>query len=125
MAWMRRPKVPFYDERVAMANSVKLSRGGDEPKGSGMANDILIVDDESDIRMLVAGILEDEGFNTREAATSDDALAAVEVRRPNLVLLDIWLQGCELDGLGILKAVKRNYPSLPVLMMVGKLSYVV
>ncbi|MDP6927627.1 MAG: sigma-54 dependent transcriptional regulator, partial [Rhodospirillales bacterium] len=84
-----------------------------------MANDILIVDDESDIRMLVAGILEDEGFDTREAATSDDALAAVEARRPNLVLLDIWLQGCELDGLGILKAVKRNYPSLPVLMMSG------
>jgi len=119
MTWARRPKVPFDGERMAMVSSMKLSRGEDEPKVSGMANDILIVDDESDIRMLVAGILEDEGFDTREAATSDDALAAVEARRPNLVLLDIWLQGCELDGLGILKAVKCNYPTLPVLMMSG------
>ncbi len=84
-----------------------------------MASDILIVDDEADIRMLTAGILEDEGFDTREAATSSAALAEVELRRPNLVLLDIWLQGSELDGLGILKAIKANHPSLPVLMMSG------
>ena len=84
-----------------------------------MASDILIVDDEADIRMLTAGILEDEGFDTREAATSSAALAEVESRRPNLVLLDIWLQGSELDGLGILKAIKANHPSLPVLMMSG------
>ena len=69
--------------------------------------------------MLTAGILEDEGFDTREAATSSAALAEVEARRPNLVLLDIWLQGSELDGLGILKAIKANHPSLPVLMMSG------
>ena len=69
--------------------------------------------------MLTAGILEDEGFDTREAATSSAALAEVESRRPNLVLLDIWLQGSELDGLGILKAIKANHPSLPVLMMSG------
>ncbi len=84
-----------------------------------MANDILIVDDEADIRMLVAGILRDEGFDTREAASSLDAIAEVEARRPSLILLDIWLQGSELDGLGILKAVKRNHPSVPVLMMSG------
>lgn len=84
-----------------------------------MASDILIVDDEADIRMLTSGILEDEGFDTREASNSADALAAVEARRPNLVLLDIWLQGSELDGLGILKAIKRSHPSLPVLMMSG------
>ena len=84
-----------------------------------MAGDILIVDDEADIRMLTSGILEDEGFDTREAATSDDALMAVETRRPSLVLLDIWLQGSKLDGLGILKQIKKNHPSLPVLMMSG------
>ncbi len=84
-----------------------------------MASDILIVDDEADIRMLTAGILEDEGFDTREAANSTAALAEVEARRPSLVLLDIWLQGSELDGLGILKAIKLNHPSLPVLMMSG------
>jgi len=84
-----------------------------------VASDILIVDDEADIRMLTAGILEDEGFDTREAATSKAALAEVEARRPSLVLLDIWLQGSELDGLGILKAIKANHPSLPVLMMSG------
>jgi two-component system, NtrC family, nitrogen regulation response regulator NtrX len=84
-----------------------------------VASDILIVDDEADIRMLTAGILEDEGFDTREAANSAAALAEVEVRRPSLVLLDIWLQGSELDGLGILKAIKHNHPSLPVLMMSG------
>ena len=84
-----------------------------------MAGEILIVDDEADIRMLTSGILEDEGFDTREAANSKDALAAVEARRPSLVLLDIWLQGSALDGLGILKEIKRHHPSLPVLMMSG------
>lgn len=84
-----------------------------------MASDILIVDDEADIRMLTSGILEDEGFETREAANSQEALAAVEARRPSLVLLDIWLQGSELDGLGILKEIKRKHAQLPVLMMSG------
>ncbi|MEK9753307.1 MAG: sigma-54 dependent transcriptional regulator [Rhodospirillaceae bacterium] len=84
-----------------------------------MAGEILIVDDEADIRMLTSGILQDEGFDTREAANSKDALAAVEARRPNLVLLDIWLQGSALDGLGILQEIKRHHPSLPVLMMSG------
>src|SRR5258708_8917451 len=63
-----------------------------------MANDILIVDDEADIRDLVAGILEDEGFNTRTARDSDSALAEIATRRPHLVFLDIWLQGSKLDG---------------------------
>jgi two-component system nitrogen regulation response regulator NtrX len=84
-----------------------------------VAGEILIVDDEADIRMLTSGILQDEGFDTREAANSKDALAAVEARRPSLVLLDIWLQGSALDGLGILKEIKRNHPNLPVLMMSG------
>ncbi|MEK7820976.1 MAG: sigma-54 dependent transcriptional regulator [Pseudomonadota bacterium] len=84
-----------------------------------MAHDILIVDDEADIRGLVKGILEDEGFQVREAATSAAALQGVETRRPSLVLLDIWLQGSELDGLGILKEIKRDHPAVPVLMMSG------
>ena len=83
-----------------------------------MAHDILIVDDEADIRGLMKGILEDEGFQVREAATSAAALQGVETRRPSLVLLDIWLGG-ELDGLGILKEIKRDHPTVPVLMMSG------
>ena len=84
-----------------------------------MAHDILIIDDEADICVLVSGILEDEGFQTREAADSDSALASVETRRPSLVLLDIWLQGSELDGLGILQVIKKDHPTVPVLMMSG------
>ena len=84
-----------------------------------MAQDILIVDDEADIRSLVAGILEDEGFQTREAGTDAQALALIETRRPNLVLLDIWLQGSQMDGLQILTTVKKRHPSLPVVMMSG------
>jgi two-component system nitrogen regulation response regulator NtrX len=84
-----------------------------------MAHDILIVDDEADIRVLTAGILEDEGYQTREAANSATALAAVETRRPSLVLLDIWLHGSDLDGLGILKVVKESHPTVPVVMMSG------
>ena len=84
-----------------------------------MAHDILIVDDEADIRALTSGILQDEGYQTREAAGSADALSAVEARRPSLVLLDIWLQGSEMDGLGILKVLKRDHPAIPVLIMSG------
>jgi len=84
-----------------------------------MAHDILIVDDEADIRSLVAGLLEDEGYQTRQAGDSQSALLEVEGRSPHLILLDIWLQGSELDGLGILKAVKASNPDVPVLMMSG------
>jgi two-component system nitrogen regulation response regulator NtrX len=84
-----------------------------------MANEILIVDDEADIRSLVSGILEDEGYRVREAATSAAALQGVETRRPNLVLLDIWLQGSDMDGLGVLKEIKRGHPTVPVLIMSG------
>jgi two-component system nitrogen regulation response regulator NtrX len=84
-----------------------------------MAHDILIVDDEADIRMLVSGLLEDEGYQTREAGNSDTALEAIRNRRPNLVLLDIWLQGSKLDGLGILAEIKRDHPLVPVVMMSG------
>jgi two-component system nitrogen regulation response regulator NtrX len=84
-----------------------------------MASDILIVDDEADIRELVAGILQDEGYVTRTARDSDDALASVAMRRPNLVFLDIWLQGSRLDGLQLLDAVKAQHPDLPVVMISG------
>ena len=84
-----------------------------------MTKEILIVDDEADIRMLTAGILEDEGYQTRQADGSEEALASVENRRPDLVLLDIWLQGSELDGLQILRRVKKHHAEIPVLMMSG------
>jgi two-component system nitrogen regulation response regulator NtrX len=70
-----------------------------------MALDILIVDDEADIRDLVAGVLEDEGYSSRTAADSDAALAAIDERRPSLVLLDVWLQGSKLDGLDLLDEI--------------------
>ncbi|MGN6573389.1 MAG: nitrogen assimilation response regulator NtrX [Pseudolabrys sp.] len=84
-----------------------------------MSSEILIVDDEADIRDLVAGILEDEGYATRTARNSDDALAAIATRRPNLVFLDIWLQGSKLDGLQLLDAIKREHAELPVVMISG------
>lgn len=84
-----------------------------------MASDILIVDDEADIRELVAGILEDEGHGTRKAGDSDQALAAVTSRRPHLVFLDIWLQGSRMDGLALLEEIKKDNPDLPVVMISG------
>ena len=84
-----------------------------------MSTDILIVDDEADIRELVAGILEDEGHRARTAGSSDEALAAIEARRPHLVFLDIWLQGSRLDGLQVLDLVKAQHPHLPVVMISG------
>jgi two-component system nitrogen regulation response regulator NtrX len=84
-----------------------------------MANDILIVDDEADIRDLVAGILDDEGFGTRTARDSDSALAEVAKRRPSMIFLDIWLQGSKLDGLQLLEAIKAEHAELPVVMISG------
>lgn len=84
-----------------------------------MALDILIVDDEEDIRELVAGVLEDEGYETRTAAGADAALEALAARRPSLVLLDVWLQGSRLDGLEVLEEIKKRDPTIPVLMISG------
>jgi two-component system, NtrC family, nitrogen regulation response regulator NtrX len=84
-----------------------------------MALDILVVDDEEDIRELVAGVLEDDGYAPRGAANSDAALAAIADRRPSLVLLDVWLKGSRLDGLELLDEIKRRDPSLPVLVISG------
>jgi len=84
-----------------------------------MALDILIVDDEEDIRELVAGVLEDEGYETRTAAGADAALDALTARRPSLVLLDVWLQGSRLDGLEVLEEIKKRDATIPVLMISG------
>jgi two-component system nitrogen regulation response regulator NtrX len=84
-----------------------------------MASEILIVDDEADIRELVAGILNDEGYDTRVAGDSDSALTAIEARRPGLVVLDIWLQGSRLDGLELLDVIHERHPDLPVVIISG------
>jgi two-component system nitrogen regulation response regulator NtrX len=84
-----------------------------------MAHDILIVDDEADIRMLIGGILEDDGHQTRGAADSTSALRAIRARRPSLVVLDIWLQGSEMDGLELLDVIVREHPHLPVVVISG------
>jgi two-component system, NtrC family, nitrogen regulation response regulator NtrX len=84
-----------------------------------MAHDILIVDDEADIRMLIGGILEDDGHQTRAAADSTSAIESIHTRRPSLVILDIWLQGSPLDGLEVLDVIKRDHPDLPVVVISG------
>jgi two-component system nitrogen regulation response regulator NtrX len=84
-----------------------------------MASDILIVDDEADIRELVSGILSDEGHGTRAARDADTALGEIAKRRPSLVFLDIWLQGSRIDGLALLDAIKQEHAELPVIMISG------
>lgn len=84
-----------------------------------MGHDILIVDDERDICTLIAGILEDEGHTARRAHNSTEAIEAVRQRRPALVILDVWLQGSELDGLQILEVIRREEPPVPVVMISG------
>jgi two-component system nitrogen regulation response regulator NtrX len=84
-----------------------------------MALEILIVDDERDIRELVAGVLSDEGYECRTAGDSESALAAVDARRPSLVLLDVWLHGSPMDGLEVLDAIKSREPELPVIIFSG------
>lgn len=84
-----------------------------------MSGDVLVVDDEADIRELVSGILEDEGYSVRMAADSDQALAAIKARAPSLMVLDIWMQGGGLDGLELLELVKSLNPDLPVIMISG------
>ena len=84
-----------------------------------MALDILVVDDEADIRELISGILNDEGYDTRVAGDSDSALAEIDARRPSLLILDIWLKGSRLDGLEILAEVKKKHKDLPVIIISG------
>ncbi len=84
-----------------------------------MALDILVVDDEKDIRELVAGVLSDEGYECRTAGDSKSAIAEVDERRPSLVLLDVWLHGSPMDGLEVLDAIKAREPELPVIIFSG------
>lgn len=84
-----------------------------------MALDILIIDDEDDIRDLIAGILEDEGYETRQAHDADSALEQITKRRPGLVFLDIWMQGSRLDGLQLLDEFQSQHPNMPVVMISG------
>jgi len=84
-----------------------------------MIKDILIVDDETDIRTLIRGILEDEGYTVRESSTAKEALASIEEQVPALIVQDIWLQDSHMDGLEILQDVKKRHPSLPFVMISG------
>ena len=84
-----------------------------------MSNEVLIVDDEADIRDVLSDILTDEGYETRTASNSTQALESIHTRQPSLVILDIWLQGSELDGMEILDVLKGEYPDLPVVMISG------
>ncbi len=84
-----------------------------------MALDILIVDDEQDIRDLVSGVLDDEGYGTRTASSADEALAALDERLPSLILLDVWLRGSSMDGIELLRAIKLRDPQIPVIVFSG------
>ncbi|HNS87616.1 MAG TPA: response regulator, partial [Parvularculaceae bacterium] len=84
-----------------------------------MSVDVLVVDDEADIRDLICGILEDEGFSPRDAANSDGVFAAIRERIPALIVLDVWLQNSTLDGIEILQELKKVHPELPVIIISG------
>jgi two-component system nitrogen regulation response regulator NtrX len=84
-----------------------------------MAHEILIVDDEPDIRALIEGILSDEGYQTRQAHNAESAIAAFRARRPSLVILDVWLQNSSLDGIGILEVLHQEQPQVPCVMISG------
>ncbi len=84
-----------------------------------MMHDILIVDDEEDIRQLITGVLEDEGFEARSASNSDKALQELQKREPSVLLLDVWLEGSRLTGMDLLQHVRKRHVDLPVLMISG------
>ena len=81
--------------------------------------DILITDDERDIRELISDILRDEGYSTRLASTSDECMEAIEDQPPALMILDIWLKDSRMDGIDILKTVKRDHPGIPIVIISG------
>ena len=84
-----------------------------------MTDDILIVEDEEDIREMIAGILSDEGYEVRKSATSDEALLSVKARKPSLVILDVWLKGSSMDGIELLETLKESHPQLPIIIISG------
>ncbi|MBE9553924.1 MAG: response regulator, partial [Proteobacteria bacterium] len=88
-----------------------------------MAHDILIVDDEEDIRTQIAGILEDCGYRTRRASNSTETMDAMAGRQPALVILDVWLGDSEMDGLETLELIRRDYPEQQVVMISGHATF--
>ena len=86
---------------------------------NGTMNDILIVDDERDIRELISDILQDEGFETRLSGTSDECMNALAASSSSLLILDIWLKDSRMDGIDILKIAQRDYPHVPVVIISG------
>ncbi len=88
-------------------------------KEKGLSSDILVVDDEADIRALIKGILNDEGLSVREAGSADETLRTIAARRPTLVILDIWLSGSSMDGMQLLQHIRRDYADVPVIMISG------
>ena len=88
-----------------------------------MATDILIVDDEADIRKIIAGILQDEGYTTREAGNSAEALSAIQMRQPSLIILDVWLQNSQYDGLQMVEMILRDNPDQQVVMISGHATF--
>ena len=112
-------RIAFDAGKLASAASSDQSQQSEDDhdnerwRGSLMALEVLVVDDEADIRELVSGVLEDEGYTVRTAADSTATLEAIEERRPSMVLLDVWLQGSRLDGLQLLQEIKRRDPTHP------------
>ena len=81
---------------------------------------VLIIDDEADIRGIISDILEDEGFLTHQAKNASQALDYLKSNKaPKAVILDIWLEGSDIDGIGLLKVIKSNHPNIPVIMISG------
>ncbi len=88
-----------------------------------MAHDVLIIDDEDDIRTQISGILSDEGYQTREAANSVDGFNEITARQPSLLILDVWLNNSELDGLQMLEIIRRDYANLQVVVISGHATF--
>jgi FixJ family two-component response regulator len=116
--WMPRNSEGAHRGAMARITLPRL-RGGEPGRFEGVMSDILVVDDERDIRELICDILEDEGFTTRRAGTSDECMAELNKAAPGLMILDIWLKDSSMDGIDILKHVKRDNPDVPVVIISG------
>ena len=84
-----------------------------------MKYDILIVEDEDDIRAMIGGILEDDGYEVRLTATSNEAINSLKLRKPSLMILDVWLKGSTMDGIELLVSIKKSHPNMPVIIISG------
>ena len=84
-----------------------------------MKYDVLIVEDEDDIRTMIGGILEDDGYEVRLTAKSDEAITALRSRKPSLMILDVWLKGSSMDGIELLDSIKKSHPNMPIIIISG------